>query len=173
METDVATLARATHNLLVVDDERTLRFTLKESLAEEGYRVETASDVSEALSLIEREDFHLALIDQKLPDESGIELLKRIKAKRPEMQVIIMTAFGKFGNAVEAARAGCYDYVGKPFELDHIKVVVKNALEEARLRDEVARLKAVERRRSGSSFIVGGSSRMARVFETIKKASAT
>jgi DNA-binding NtrC family response regulator len=171
METDVATLVRQTYNLLVVDDERTLRFTLKESLAEEGYRVETAADVSEAMSLLEREEFHVALVDQKLPDESGIELLKRIKAKRPETQVIIMTAFGKFGNAVEAARAGCYDYVGKPFELDHIKVVVGNALKELRLSEEVTRLRAAERRRTGSTLIVGGSSAMSRVFEKIKKAS--
>jgi len=173
METDVATLVRQTYNLLVVDDERTLRFTLKESLTEEGYRVETAADVSEALSLLEREEFHVALVDQKLPDESGIQLLKRIKAKRPETQVIIMTAFGKFGNAVEAARAGCYDYIGKPFELDHIKVVVGNALKELRLSEEVARLRAVERSRSGSTLIVGGSSGMARVFEKIKKASSS
>jgi two-component system, NtrC family, response regulator AtoC len=173
METDVATLVRQTYNLLVVDDERTLRFTLKESLTEEGYRVETAADVSEALSLLERDEFHVALVDQKLPDESGIELLKRIKAKRPETQVIIMTAFGKFGNAVEAARAGCYDYVGKPFELDHIKVVVGNALKELRLSEEVARLRAVERRRSGSTLIVGGSNGMTRVFEKIKKASSS
>jgi two-component system, NtrC family, response regulator AtoC len=173
METGVATLVRQTFNLLVVDDERTLRFTLKESLTEEGYRVETAADAAEALSLLERDEFHVALVDQKLPDESGIELLKRIKAKRPETQVVIMTAFGKFGNAVEAARAGCYDYVGKPFELDHIKVVVGNALKELRLSEEVSRLRAAERRRAGSTLIVGGSSRMARVFEMIKKASAT
>ena len=91
METDVATLVRQTYNLLVVDDERTLRFTLKESLSEEGYRVETAADVAEAMSLLEREEFHVALVDQKLPDESGIQLMKRIKAKRPETQVIVMT----------------------------------------------------------------------------------
>ncbi len=173
METDVATLVRQTTNLLVVDDERTLRFTLKESLAEEGYRVETAADVAEAMSLIERDEFHVALVDQKLPDESGIELLRRIKAKRPETQVIIMTAFGKFANAVEATRAGCYDYVGKPFELEHIKIVIGNALKEIRLSEEVSRLRAVERRRAGSTLIVGGSTRMARVFEMIQKAAAT
>jgi two-component system response regulator AtoC len=173
METDVATLARQTFNLLVVDDERTLRFTLKESLAEEGYRVTTAGDVAEALELLEREEFHLALVDQKLPDESGIELLKRIKAKRSETQVIIMTAYGKFANAVEAARAGCYDYVGKPFELDHIKLVVANALRATRLTEEVSRLRAAERRRTGASLIVGGSTRMKKVLETVRKAAAT
>ncbi|HEU4335027.1 MAG TPA: sigma-54 dependent transcriptional regulator [Candidatus Eisenbacteria bacterium] len=173
METGVATLARQTYNLLVVDDERTLRFTLKESLEEEGYRVTTASDVAEAADLVEREEFHVALVDQKLPDESGIELLKRIKAKRPETQVIIMTAYGKFANAVEAARAGCYDYVGKPFELDHIKLIVQNALKETRLSEEVRRLRAVERQRTGGTMIVGASSRMKKVLETVQKAAAT
>ncbi len=173
METDVATLARQTFNLLVVDDERTLRFTLKESLTEEGYRVTTAADVAEALEVIEREEIHLALVDQKLPDESGIELLKKIKAKRPETQVIIMTAFGKFANAVEAARAGCYDYVGKPFELDHIKLIVHNALKETRLAEEVTRLRAAQRQKTGSTLVLGGSNRMRKLFETIQKVAAT
>jgi DNA-binding NtrC family response regulator len=170
METGVATLVRQGYHLLVVDDERTLRFTLKESLTEEGYRVTTAGDVAEALAAIEREDVHLALVDQKLPDESGIELLKKIKSRRPETQVIIMTAFGKFANAVEAARAGCYDYVGKPFELDHIKLIVQNALNERRLSEEVARLRDAERRRAGATMVVGASSRMRAVLDTVQKA---
>jgi len=173
METDVATLARQTYNLLVVDDERTLRFTLKESLTEEGYRVTTAGDVAEALEVFEREEFHLALVDQKLPDDNGIELLKKIKAKRPDTQVIIMTAFGKFANAVEAARAGCYDYVGKPFELDHIKLIIHNALKESRLAEEVTRLRAAQRQRTGSTLVLGGSIRMRKLFETIQKVAAT
>jgi DNA-binding NtrC family response regulator len=173
METDVATLARQAYNLLVVDDERTLLFTLKESLAEEGYRVTTAGDAAEALDAMEREEFHLALVDQKLPGESGIDLLKKIKAKRPETQVVIMTAFGKFANAVEAARAGCYDYVGKPFELDHIKLIVQNALKAVRLTEEVSRLRAAQRQRAGAKLVLGGSSRMRKVFETIQKVAAT
>ncbi len=68
METDVSTLAKQTFGILVVDDERTLRFTLKEGLSEEGYRVETAADCAEALEKLERDEFHLALLDQKLPD---------------------------------------------------------------------------------------------------------
>src|SRR3990172_2677946 len=111
MQTDAVSLAKQTFGILVVDDEKTLRFALKEGLSEEGYRVETAGDVAEALSRMEREEFHLALLDQKLPDGSGMDLLKHIKGKRPEMQVIIMTAFGKFESAVEATKAGCYDYV--------------------------------------------------------------
>ncbi|HEV8128662.1 MAG TPA: sigma-54 dependent transcriptional regulator, partial [Candidatus Eisenbacteria bacterium] len=151
------------------DDERTLRFTLSESLSEEGYRVETASDGAEALERIERGDFPLVLLDQKLPDMNGIDVLKKIKAKRPDAQVIVMTAYGKFENAVDAARAGCYTYIGKPFELDLVKMHLANALTQTRLRDEVARLRQAERRRIGPTLVVGGSPRMAKIFETMRK----
>ncbi|HEX7077812.1 MAG TPA: sigma-54 dependent transcriptional regulator [Candidatus Eisenbacteria bacterium] len=173
METDVATLVKQTVAVLVVDDERTLRFTLKESLSEEGYRVETAADGAEALEKFERGDYALVLLDQKLPDLNGLDLLKKLKAKRPETQVVIMTAYGKFENAVEAAKAGCYDYVAKPFELDHMKLILENALAQTRLAEEVARLRESERRRGGSALVVGGSQKMAKVFETIRKIAAT
>ncbi|HYJ33915.1 MAG TPA: sigma-54 dependent transcriptional regulator [Candidatus Binatia bacterium] len=169
METDAPILAKPSAGVLVVDDERSLRFTLSESLSEEGYRVETASDGAEALSKVETGDFQLVLLDQKLPDSNGIEVLRKIKTKRPELPVVIMTAYGKFENAVEAARAGCYDYIGKPFELDHIKLVLSNALELATARDEVARLKAAERRRAGSTIVSGGSPAMEKIFGTMKK----
>ncbi|MGE5178624.1 MAG: sigma-54-dependent transcriptional regulator [Bacteroidota bacterium] len=169
METDAPTLVKQAAGVLVVDDERSLRFTLQESLSEEGYRVETASDGAEALTRMEGGDFQLVLLDQKLPDTSGIDVLKKIKARRPEVQVVIMTAYGKFENAVEAARAGCYDYVGKPFELDHIKLVLQNALALTRATEEVTRLRAVERRRLGSTLVIGGSAAMAKVFETMRK----
>jgi len=173
MATDAVTLAKRTFGILVVDDERTLRYALKEGLSEEGYRVETAGDVAEALQRLEREEYQFALLDQKLPDGNGLDLLKQIKARRPEMQVVIMTAFGKFENAVEATKAGCFDYVAKPFELDHMKLIIQNALAQTRLSEEVTRLRDVERRRAGTTLIVGGSSKLAKIFETIRKVAAT
>ncbi len=173
METDAATLARQAYGILVVDDERTLRFTLKEGLSEEGYRVDTAADAAEALDKLERDEFQLVLLDQKLPDQNGLDLLKTIKAKRRGMQVVIMTAFGKFQSAVEAAKAGCYDYVAKPFELDHMKLIIQNALAQTRLAEEVSRLRDAERRRAGSMLIVGGSSKMIKIIETIRKIAQT
>jgi two-component system response regulator AtoC len=169
METDVATPVKQSAGVLVVDDERTLRFTLSESLSEDGYRVETAADGAEALERIDRGDFPLVLLDQKLPDMNGIDVLKKIKAKRPDAQVIVMTAYGKFENAVEAARAGCYTYIGKPFELDLVKMHLANALTQTRLADEVARLRQAERRRVGPMLVAGDSPRMAKVFETMRK----
>ena len=169
METGALTLARQAFGILVVDDEKTLRYALKEGLSEEGYRVEAVGDKASALEILTREEFHLALLDQKLPDGSGLELLREIRARHPEMQVVMMTAFGKFENAVEATKAGCYDYIGKPFELDHMKLVIKNALSQSRLSEEVTRLRAAERRRTGSTLIVGGSSKLAKVFETVRK----
>jgi len=169
METGAVILAKQTLGILVVDDERTLRYALKEGLSEEGYRVETAGDLAEALAILNREEFHLALLDQKLPDGSGLDFLREIRSRYPDMQVVMMTAFGKFENAVEATKAGCFDYIGKPFELDHMKLVIKNALSQTRLTEEVTRLRAAERRRAGSTLIVGGSSKLAKIFETIRK----
>jgi two-component system response regulator AtoC len=173
MEADVGTLAKQAYGILVVDDERTLRFALKEGLAEEGYRVETAGDGADARAALERAEYHLVLLDQKLPDANGLDLLREIKAKRPEVQVVIMTAYGKFQWAVEAAKSGCFDYVAKPFELDHMRLVIQNALSQSRLTEEVRRLREAERRRSGTTLIVGGSSKMAKIFETIRKIAAT
>jgi DNA-binding NtrC family response regulator len=169
METDAAVLAKQTVGILVVDDERTLRFTLKEGLSDEGYRVETAADGAEALEKLEREEYQLVLLDQKLPDVSGIELLKTIRARKRGVQVVMMTAYGQIPQAVEATKAGCYEYLSKPFELDHLKLIVRNALAQARLTEEVARLRDVDRRRTGSALIVGGGSRMNKVMETIGK----
>ena len=173
MEADVGTLARQAYGILVVDDERTLRFALKEGLEEEGYRVETAGDGAEALAALDRAEYQLVLLDQKLPDTSGLEVLKQIKARRPETQIVIMTAYGKFQWAVEATKAGCFDYVAKPFELDHMKLIIQNALSQTRLSEEVVRLRAAERRKAGSTLIVGGSSRMAKIFETVRKVAGT
>jgi two-component system, NtrC family, response regulator AtoC len=169
METDAAVLAKQTVGILVVDDERTLRFTLKEGLSDEGYRVETAADGAEALEKLEREEYQLVLLDQKLPDVSGIELLKTIRARKRGIQVVMMTAYGQIPQAVEATKAGCYEYLSKPFELDHLKLILGNALAQARLTEEVARLRDVDRRRTGSTLIVGGGSRMNKVMETIGK----
>ena len=173
METGAVVLAKQAFGILVVDDEKTLRYALQEGLSEEGYRVETAGDVAEAWEHLAREEYHLALLDQKLPDGNGLDLLKEIRSRHPEMQVVIMTAFGKFENAVEATKAGCFEYIGKPFELDHMKLVIKNALSQTRLSEEVTRLRAAERRRAGSTLIVGGSSKLAKVFETIRKVATT
>ena len=166
MQTDVAVLGKA---ILVVDDERTLRFTLKEGLSEEGYRVEAAADGSEALERLKQDEFHLVLLDQKLPDTSGLDLLKEIRSRHPGIQVVMMTAYGQIAQAVQATKAGCYDYLSKPFELDHVKLVIQNALAQTQLADEVARLRDVDRRRTGARLIVGPGSRMHRIVETIAK----
>jgi two-component system response regulator AtoC len=166
MQTDVAVLGKA---ILVVDDERTLRFTLKEGLSEEGYRVETAADGSEALERLKQDDFHLVLLDQKLPDTSGLDLLREIRTRHAGIQVVMMTAYGQIAQAVQATKAGCYDYLSKPFELDHVKLVIQNALAQTQLADEVARLRDVDRRRTGARLIVGPGSRMNRIVETIAK----
>ncbi|HZI89665.1 MAG TPA: response regulator, partial [Candidatus Polarisedimenticolia bacterium] len=95
METGAVILARQTFGILVVDDEKTLRYALEEGLSEEGYRVVTVGDVASAQEALGREEFHLALLDQKLPDGSGLELLREIRSRYPDVQAVMMTAYGK------------------------------------------------------------------------------
>lgn len=120
------TIETPRHTLLVVDDEKTLRFTLTEALEDEGYAAFSAAN-GEAFALLREQGIDVVLLDLRLQEsgEDGITLLKHIKRDYPEVEVIMMTAYGKFDHAVEATKAGCFQFVGKPFQLDQIKLVVK------------------------------------------------
>ena len=110
--------------ILVVDDDENLRWVLKTQLEDMGYSVSTAIDGEQALAAIERELPALILTDLKMPGLSGLELLDRIRADYPEMPVVIITAFATIQNAVQAMRAGAYDYLTKPIDYDELALVV-------------------------------------------------
>jgi len=161
-------------SILIVDDEQDMLNLLKRSLTPYlDCHVETASSAEMALKIIEKKLFDLVLADIKMPGMSGLEFLEIIKRKRPDMTVVMMTAYGHVEMAVKAMKYGAYDFITKPFEHETLVVRLEKALERSRLVRENLRL---QRECSSDSLfqnIVGKSPQMQRVYETIQMVSKT
>lgn len=128
-------------SLLVIEDERNIREILKMLLEGEGYEVSVASDGAEGLGYLNKDIFDLIITDIRMPKADGFQILKKAQELSPETMVIMITAFGTTESAVEAMKLGAYDYIHKPFKIDEIRLVVKNALEKRKLRGEVSILR--------------------------------
>src|SRR5216117_2368256 len=128
-------------NILVVDDQDSIRHFVSKALEAEGYTVQTMASVREARAAVERDMPDLAVLDLKLPDGTGLELLREIKRVQPEVSVILMTAFGELETAVEAMSAGAFWFVKKPFQNDELLALVARALESQKVWLELKRLR--------------------------------
>ncbi len=159
--------------VLVVDDEKAMLVALRGLLRKEGYEVETASSGEEALPLLETGRFHLLITDLSMRGMSGMELLERARSVDPDLEVVMITAYGSEKVAVEAMKAGAADYVPKPFDNDEMRVVVQRVVDTGRLKREHRRL--LEQVQGSYSFerIVGRSAAMKRVFDTIDRVADT
>jgi two-component system response regulator PilR (NtrC family) len=129
------------NKILVVEDEKNMREILKILLEGEGYDISAAKDAAEGISFIERDIFDLIITDVRMPGGNGLQILEKAQEISPETLVIIITAFGTIESAIEAMKHGAYDYIHKPFKIDEIRLVVKNALEKRKLRGEVSVLR--------------------------------
>ncbi len=145
--------------ILVVDDERLIRWSLRQRLEAEGYEVIEAADGTEALACFTR-GVDTVLLDYRMPDIDGLEVLQRMRAEDPDVPVVMLTAHGSIEHAVFTMQAGAFHYAGKPFNLDEVALTVKNALETNRLRREVRALKATREQAPSLAGIVGNSPAM-------------
>ncbi|MDP2810138.1 MAG: sigma-54 dependent transcriptional regulator [Rhodocyclaceae bacterium] len=127
--------------VLVIEDDTTIRVTLRDVLRKQGYQVDLAEDGTEGLELFRKRFYGLTMLDLHLPDMHGLEVLKAMRESDPDALVVIMTAFPEVRTAVDCVKAGAYDYLNKPFELDDLKEIVRRALETRSLRLEVERLR--------------------------------
>jgi two-component system, NtrC family, response regulator PilR len=159
--------------ILVVDDEQSMREFLDIMLKKEGYKVSLASNGEEVLKTIDKDIFDLVLLDIRMPRMDGITVLKKIKAASPETIVIMITAYASADTAIKAMKEGAYDYVTKPFKVDEIKLIIKNALEKKHLQNENTLLKQVVRDRYVFDNIVGQSPKMLALYEVLEKVAPT
>ncbi len=159
--------------ILVVDDEPNIVEVMRSALLSEGYDVTATSQPEQAERLIVEHDYDLVMSDLKMSPIDGLGILRRAKEKDERLQVILVTAFSTIETAVEAMKAGAYDYVLKPFKLAELKLVVRRALEFRATIMENDQLKSVLQAKYKFSNIVGESTAMQRVFERIRKVADT
>jgi len=145
----------ASSTILVVDDEHLIRWSLEQQLRREGYTVVLAETGAEALQKAQAESPDLVLLDVRLPDADGLEILERLRVTNPEAPVIMITAHGGVESAVRAMKLGANDYVIKPFDMEELKLTVKKALETKTLRRDVARFQAEASHGAKREDIVG------------------
>ncbi len=155
--------------VLVVDDDQSLREFLSITLARDGYDVVAAASGQEALRAMADTPADLALVDLKMPDMDGLETLRRLKELSEAVSVVIVTAFATTETAIQALKEGAYDYLIKPFKLDELKLVVRKALEERRLRWENQRLRREVELRYTLGNMVGKSAKVQELFATISR----
>lgn len=166
-------MTEQTAKILIVEDEKNMREVLSMLLEGEGHQVTTASTGTEGMETIESDIFDLIITDIKMPGASGFEVLKRAQEASPETMVIMITAFGTVESGIEAMKLGAYDYIHKPFKIDEIRLIVRNAVDKRRLKAEVAVLRETVRTTFEVDNIIGRSEGMRKILEIIPKVAAS
>jgi len=160
-------------SILVVDDDEVMRQTLSDVLKKKGYAVFTAETGGHTLSSIKEQLFDLVLLDIRLPDMDGLDVLKGIKEIESDLMVIVMTAYSDVQTAVMAMKSGAYDYIDKPFELEELRILIQKALETQNLRNEIRQLRRQGKEKHQGTEIYGNSPLIKNVMELIEMISQT
>ena len=160
-------------SLMIVEDEDLLRDILTDELKSEGHEVRAVGTKKEAIFALHHLPIDLILLDLRLPDGDGLEVLREAKMVSDETVVIVMTAFGEVETAVEAMKMGAYDFLTKPLDLNHLSLLMKRALSNQALQREVKFLRAEEKYRNRLGEIIGESPKMKQIKSLTQKASQT
>ena len=159
--------------ILIVEDDETLRRVTQLHLEKQGYFTSVASDAAQAMTTLQRDHHDLVISDLHLPGPSGLDLLKTIRQQYPDTQVVMITAFGTVSTAVEAMKAGAYDYVTKPIHLYELGALVERALERVQLIEEVRLLRDNVASRYHFDTIIGNSQSLSAVLEQAARVAPT
>jgi two-component system, NtrC family, response regulator AtoC len=155
--------------LLIADDDPVALALLAEVLAGEGYAVRAASGGAACLELAAREPFELAIVDLRMPDMDGLEVIRRLAVIRPGIPIIILTAFAGIDTAIEAIRSGATDYLSKPFRMEQITIAVRRILESKRLALENVQYRQERAERFGVGNLIGQSPAMVEVYKLVAR----
>jgi DNA-binding NtrC family response regulator len=159
--------------ILVVDDDPDIVAVLGELLKKEGYGVTTCMTGAAAVALGREEQFDVVVVDIRLPDLDGLAVLRAFQETSPDAAVIVATAFGTVETAIQAIKAGAYDYIPKPFKLDEVRIVVRRALERKHLLQENRRYRRELQGKYRLENVVGASGPMLEIFKTVARVAPT
>ncbi len=161
------------NTILLVDDEQNILRVVSTTLTAERYEVVTAQSAEEAMERFGQNGFDLVITDLKLPGQSGLDLLAFIKSRKPDVPVIVITAFGTIGNAVDAMKKGAFNYLTKPVNPDELLTVIREAMEKYELKRENRLLKTELRQTYAFGNIIGKNIAMQEIFDTVRMVSKT
>jgi two-component system, NtrC family, response regulator AtoC len=159
--------------ILIVDDERLVRWSLRQKCEEWGYQVLEAASGEPGLQLAQHESIDLILLDVRMPDMNGLQVLEQIKKSPDAPPVIMITADPQFDDVKTALKLGAYDFIGKPLDFDELRVTIQNALEANRLRSEVQSLRGEVRRHAGYHEVVAVSAKSNELMSFVRKVAAS
>jgi DNA-binding NtrC family response regulator len=157
-------------NILIIDDEKSIRKTLSEILSYEGYKIDEAGDGEEGLKKFKEKAYEVVLCDIKMPKLDGIEFLERAKESNPDVPIIMISGHGNIDTAVEAVKKGAYDYISKPPDLNRLLITIRNAMDKNNL---VADVKVLKRKVGKVDEMIGDSSPIKKIKDTIDKVAPT
>ena len=157
-------------DILIIDDEKAIRKTLTEILSFEGYKIDEAADGEEGVKKFKEKTFDLVLCDIKMPKLDGIEFLQKAGEINPDVPIIMISGHGNIETAVEAVKKGAYDYISKPPDLNRLLITIRNAMDKSSL---VTETKVLKRRVSKVQEMIGESSPIKKIKETIEKVAPT
>lgn len=159
--------------ILILDDEEDLRLILAQRLSRRGYEISEVGTAREGMALLQEQIFEAVLLDIRLPDGDGLELLPEMKKCQPDLQVIMLTGHGTLESAIEAMKAGAYDYLTKPCNLSELEITLQKALEQRKLLVENTGLRQVVHRQNAEPLIIGHSEKIQVLKEMTRKIAQT